>query len=79
MGIPPPERPIEEPLSELERHIITEYLANAGADYHALVLRNDDQARTLLRQAAQYASARLSEIEARSDYMHQLHGTPDRQ
>lgn len=79
MAIPPPERPIEEPLSELERQFITEYLANAGADYHALVVRNDDQARSLLRQAAQYASVRLSEIEARSDYVHRLHGTPDRQ
>ena len=53
MASPPPERPIEEPLSELERQFITEYLANAGADYHALVVRNDDQARALLRQAAQ--------------------------
>ena len=74
MATPPPERPIEEPLSELERQFITEYLANAGADYHALVARHDDQARSLLRQAAQYASVRLSEIEARSDYVHKLHG-----
>jgi len=79
MAIPPPERPIEEPLSELERQFITEYLASAGADYHTLVVRNDDQARSLLRQAAQYASVRLSEIEARSDYVHKLHGSPDRQ
>ncbi len=74
MTHPLPERPIEEPLSELERQFITEYLATAGADYHALLARNDDQARSLLRQAAQYASERLSEIEARSEYVHKLHG-----
>lgn len=74
MASPPPERPLEEPLSELERQFITEYLANAGADYHALLARKDDEARNLLRRAAQYASERLSEIEARSDYVHKLHG-----
>jgi len=74
MAIPPPERPLEEPLSKLERQFIDAYLAEAGADYHALVARNDDEARSLLRRAAQYASVRLSEIEARSDYVHKLHG-----
>jgi hypothetical protein len=74
MASPPPERPLEEPLSELERQFIAEYLANAGADYHGLLARNDDEARTLLRRATQYASERLSEIEARSDYVHKLHG-----
>ena len=47
MTHPLPERPIEEPLSELERQFITEYLATAGADYHALLVRNDAQARRL--------------------------------
>jgi hypothetical protein len=74
MTNPLPERPIEEPLSELERQFITEYLATAGADYHALLVRNDETARGLLRQAARYASERLSEIEARSEYVHKLHG-----
>ena len=74
MASPSPERPLEEPLSELERHFITEYLTHAGADYHALLARNDDESRSLLRQAAQHATQRLSEIEARSDYVHKLHG-----
>ena len=69
-----PERPLEEPLSELERQFITAYLAEAGADYHALLARNDDESRSLLRRAAQHATQRLSEIEARSDYVHKLHG-----
>ena len=74
MASPSPERPLEEPLSELERQFIVEYLGHAGAEYHALLARNDDEARRLLRRAAQYASERLSEIEARSDYVHKLHG-----
>jgi hypothetical protein len=75
----PPELPIEEPLSELERQLISEFLAKAGADYHTLLVRNDDEARSLLRQAAQFASVRLSEIEARADYIHLLHDSPDRE
>jgi hypothetical protein len=74
MESPFPERQLEEPLSELERQFITEYLAHAGADYHALLARNDDESRSLLRQAVQHATQRLSEIEARSDYVHKLHG-----
>jgi hypothetical protein len=69
-----PERPLEEPLSELERQFINAYLSGAGADYHALVARTDDEARSLLRRAVQYASERLGEIEARSEYIHKLHG-----
>ena len=74
MADPSPEHSLEEPLSELERQFIAEYLAEAGVNYHALVARHDDEARSLLRRAAQYASERLSEIEARSDYVHKLHG-----
>jgi hypothetical protein len=74
MAHPSPERPLELPLSELERHLIEAYLEGAGADYHALVARKDDEARSLLRRAAQYASQRLGEIEARSEYVHKLHG-----
>jgi hypothetical protein len=66
--------PLEEPLSELERQFISEYLRSAGLDYHALVARTDPEARRLLAQAALHASERLSEIEARSHYIHKLHG-----
>ena len=74
MANPFPERPLEEPLSTLERQFIEAYLAGAGADYQTLLARKDDAARSLLRRAAQYASERLSEIEARSEYVHKLHG-----
>ena len=67
-------RPIEEPLAELERQLTTAYLFDAGYDYHALLARGDEEARRLLTHAALYASERLSEIESRSRYIHQLHG-----
>jgi len=66
--------PLEEPLAGLERQLIIEHVKAAGFDYHALVRRNDDEARTLLANAALHASERLSEIEARSQYVHKLHG-----
>jgi hypothetical protein len=69
-------RPLEEPLSELERQFITAYLTASGHDYHALLARDDDAARMLLAEAARYASEKLSEIESRSRYLHNLHGEP---
>ena len=66
--------PIEEPLAELERHLIAAYLAGTGQDLHDLRTRTDDAARNLLVEASRYASARLSEIEARFQYLQTLHG-----
>jgi hypothetical protein len=70
--------PIEEPLAELERHLIAAYLAGAGHDLHDLRTRTDEAARNLLAEASRYASARLSEIEARFQYLHTLHGNASR-
>ena len=66
--------PLEEPLAELERHLIDAYLAGAGHDRDRLVRRDDEEARTLLREASRYASVTLSEVEARSHYLRALHG-----
>jgi hypothetical protein len=66
--------PLEEPLAELERHLISAYVAGAGEDFHSLQQRTDDSARQLLAEASRYASVKLSEIEARFHYLHTLHG-----
>ena len=66
--------PIEEPLAELERDLIAAYVAGAGQDVHDLRARSDDAARHLLAEASRYASAKLSEVEARFHYLHRLHG-----
>ncbi len=65
---------IEEPLAELERHLIAAYVAGAGQDLHDLRARTDDGARHLLAEASRYASTKLTEIEARFRYLHTLHG-----
>jgi hypothetical protein len=69
---------IEEPLAELERHLIAAYVAGAGQDLHDLRTRTDDAARNLLAEASRCASTKLSEIEARFHYLHTLHGDASR-
>jgi hypothetical protein len=69
--IPPP---LHEPLAELERQLMSAYLAGAGQDLQTLLARTDDDARRLLAAASQYASAKLSEVEARLHYLKSLQG-----
>lgn len=66
--------PLHEPLAELERELISAYVAGAGHDLAELLTRTDVDAKRLLSDASRYASAKLSEIEARSHYLHRLHG-----
>ena len=70
------DRPIEEPLAQLERELMTAYVAGAGQDLQALLTRSDEQARQLLTQASLYASARLTEVESRFHYLRGLRGQP---
>jgi hypothetical protein len=65
--------PLEEPLAEIERRLIDEYLRKAGHDPDALRARHDPEARKLLVAASVYAAAKLTEIESRSRYVHNLH------
>jgi hypothetical protein len=69
----PDVRPIEEPLAELERRLIDEYLRKSGHDPEVLRSRRDDEARKLLTAAAIYAASKLTEIESRSHYIRELH------
>ena len=68
--------PLHDLLADLERHLISAYVTGAGHDLEELLARTDDEARRLLAEASQYASAKLSEVEARSQYLHHLHGEP---
>ncbi len=70
----PLNRPIEEPLAELERELMTAYVSGAGQDLEALLARHDGQARQLLTEASLYASARLTEVESRFHYLRSLRG-----
>ena len=65
--------PLEEPLAELERRIIDEYIRGLGHDPDNLRASEDPGARKILVDASTYAATRLSEVEARSHYVRELH------
>lgn len=67
-------QPLHQPLAELERQLIHAHLASAGHDFYELLALTDEDARRLLAEASRHASAKLSEVEARSRYLHKLHG-----
>jgi hypothetical protein len=67
---------VHDPMAELERHLISAYVAGAGHDLDALLARTDEDAKRLLAQASRYASAKMSEVESRSHFLHKLHGEP---
>jgi hypothetical protein len=66
---------LEEPLAQLERQLISAYLAAAGHDFRTLILRGDEAAHRLLAEASLFASERLTEIEARAHFLKKLHGS----
>ena len=68
--------PLHDLLADLEQHLISAYVTGAGQNLEELLARTDDDARRLLVEASRYASAKLSEVEARSQYLHHLHGEP---
>lgn len=70
----PDVRPIEEPLAELERRLIDEYIRRAGHDPEELRARGDAAARKLLIDASVYAATKLTEVESRAHYVRDLHG-----
>ena len=65
--------PREEPLAELERRIISDYIRARGYDPVELRASRDASAHKILIDAAVYAATRLSEVEARSHYVRELH------
>jgi len=67
-------RPMEEPLAELERELISAYITGAGQDPQALRTRDDMEARQLLIDASLYACSRLTEVESRLHYLRSLRG-----
>jgi hypothetical protein len=72
------EAPLESPHGGLERALIDEYLRTRGYDPHALHELPEQAREGLLAQASLYASSRLSEVDSRSRYIHELHTGPER-
>ena len=74
-----PERaevPMRDPQAQLERALMNEFLQDRGCDLVTVERKPPAERRALLVGAAQYAAGRLSEIDARAAYVHDLHGAP---
>jgi hypothetical protein len=66
--------PLVDLTADLERAFINEYFSAHGYDPPAVAALPDDARRALFRDASIYASAKLSEVEARAHYVHDIHG-----
>jgi hypothetical protein len=66
--------PSKDFLAELERALIVTYLRARGYTLGSVRNLPKDEAQQILRAANQYAALRLTEIEARVQYLDALHG-----
>ena len=77
MSKEPGQQPMQGPNGPLESELINEYLRTRGYDLRSLDRLPDDERRQLLREASMHASGKLTEIEARAHFVHELHGDTD--
>jgi hypothetical protein len=68
---------LQPPLGALERTLIDEFLRSRGLDQEAVERLSEASRHALMVEASTYASARLTEIESRSHFVHELHGAQD--
>jgi hypothetical protein len=66
---------LQPPLGALERTLIDEFLRSRGLDQEAVGKLPEANRHALMAEASTYASSRLTEIESRSHFVHELHGT----
>ena len=61
------------PLAQLERAFIEEYLHGQGQHLNTLNTLPREQATALMKEASAYASGRLTEVETRAHLVDDLH------
>jgi hypothetical protein len=64
---------VGDPLAQLERTFIEEYLQGRGHHLNDLRELPSDQANALMKEASAYASGRLTEVETRAHLVSDLH------
>jgi hypothetical protein len=70
-------RALEAPFGQLERSLIDEFVRQRGHDPDKLADLPDHDREKLLADASIYASGKLTEVEARSHFIDEIHdGTP---
>jgi hypothetical protein len=73
MRLDPDEFVQSDPVARLERAFIAEFLERHGHSAATLHELPEAEANALMREASVYASAKLSEVEARAHYVHDIH------
>jgi len=66
---------VGDPLAQLEKNFIDEFLRARGVDRQSVQQLPAEQAKSLLKGASVYAATKLTEVEARAHYVHELHHT----
>ena len=75
----PAASPLHDPKAELERSLRAEYLRAHGHDETSLGLLTEEARLEILRGASIYVAARLAEVDARSSYVHDIHGVSSKE
>ena len=65
----------EDPQTHLETALIDEFLHARGIDRQNLRALPELEVTRLMKDASAYASARLTELESRAHFVHEIHGT----
>ncbi|GJQ34719.1 MAG: hypothetical protein L6Q49_01195 [Anaerolineales bacterium] len=65
--------PVEDPNALLERALIEEYLKTKGYTHEDLKKLPADLVEKLMKEASQYASLKMEEVEARAHFVKELH------
>ena len=73
------ERGLEDPNAQLETALIDEFYRALGLDSQKLQDLPKSQATRLRREAAAYATARLTEVESRAHFVQEIHGAARRE
>ncbi|MBN1146163.1 MAG: hypothetical protein JXA78_02825 [Anaerolineales bacterium] len=64
---------LKGPLLPLEKKLIEEYLAERGYSLKNLHQLPEEKAKQLLKEACSYASLKLAEVEAKSQFREKIH------
>jgi hypothetical protein len=67
--------PLRPPSAALERALIDDFVRAQGYDPREIARLPHYLREDLLRHASAYASVRLTEVESRSQFVHEIHGS----
>jgi hypothetical protein len=66
----------EGPQSTLERNLIREYLCKKGYSQEDLRILPEEEAKSLMREACQYAAFKLAEVESKARFRREIQLPP---